>query len=463
MEGRTYVQWIISIAANISLFSYGLLSGWMSPMTKVLQSTGSPTGSPLTDSEITWIASVMCLSAFVSVPIYSYLADKFGRKPTIIACILPQLISWMIKLTCTSTASLIIARTMCGISGCCFTIVPMYVKEISQDSIRGLLGSLLMLFQNIGIFCMYALGFYLSYYTVIWIAITVPIINLLLLVKAPESPAFLVKRGQIEEAAETLSFLRRLDKNNKIIQNEISKMKADELFYKSLPKISFISIFYDKAWRKTAIISGAMMTVANLNGNFAVLTFAAQILSSSGVTFSPDLQSLSFPLVLILGSFASMSCVEKFGRKTLLAASLFLVMTSLAVLASTMYLQQNGWQIHWSLPLLAIIGSIFGNGAGIMPIPYIIMSEMFNFQIRAKLLGAIISYAWFISFIQLLTFSSISKALGIHIMFFIFAGVNLFGGLVTLFFVPETRGKSVDQIEQELRGKHMSTENIVSK
>lgn len=58
-----------------------------------------------------------------------------------------------------------------------------------------------------------------------------------------------------------------------------------------------------------------MMTAAASNGNFAIITYAVQIIRSSGVTFNPDLQTLSFPAVLIFGSFVSMCFVEKFGRK----------------------------------------------------------------------------------------------------------------------------------------------------
>lgn len=102
------------------------------------------------------------------------------------------------KLCTSSFSGLLIARVLCGIpSGGCFNIIPVYVKEISQDNIRGVLGTLLILMQNVGILSMFALGSRLEYHTVLWIAITVPIATVLLMLKAPESPAFLVKKGNI--------------------------------------------------------------------------------------------------------------------------------------------------------------------------------------------------------------------------------------------------------------------------
>lgn len=74
----------------------------------------------------------------------------------------------------------------------------MYVKEISQDNIRGLLGSLMILMQNIGILTMYAMGSYLQYHTVLWIVLGIPALTMVLMLKAPESPAYLVKVGKTD-------------------------------------------------------------------------------------------------------------------------------------------------------------------------------------------------------------------------------------------------------------------------
>lgn len=74
----------------------------------------------------------------------------------------------------------------------------MYVKEISQDNIRGLLGSLMILMQNIGILTMYAMGSYLQYHTVLWIVLGIPVLTMVLMLKAPESPAYLVKVGKTD-------------------------------------------------------------------------------------------------------------------------------------------------------------------------------------------------------------------------------------------------------------------------
>lgn len=110
---------------------------------------------------------------------------------------------WIIKLSSTHTAALIVARVCAGLpAGGCFNLVPMYVKEISQDNIRGILVALAMSFPNIGYLSMYAMGSYLNYYLILWIVLSMSIVSgILFTILAPESPAYLVKRGKIEVSA----------------------------------------------------------------------------------------------------------------------------------------------------------------------------------------------------------------------------------------------------------------------
>lgn len=103
------------------------------------------------------------------------------------------------RIVYSSTTTLIIARAISGFTtGGIFNVIPMYVKEISQDDMRGILGALIVLFQNIGIFIMYIIGAYMDYYKVMYISLTLPVIVGLLMIKAPVSPLFLVKQGKFE-------------------------------------------------------------------------------------------------------------------------------------------------------------------------------------------------------------------------------------------------------------------------
>lgn len=108
-------------------------------------------------------------------------------------------VSWIIRLSYTSPAVLIVARVTAGLAaGGCYNIIPMYVKEISQQDLTGILGTFTILMHTMGIFLMYLIGAYLEYKTVIIIVTVIPIFTIIAMIKAPESPAFLVKQEKID-------------------------------------------------------------------------------------------------------------------------------------------------------------------------------------------------------------------------------------------------------------------------
>ncbi|XP_068625054.1 facilitated trehalose transporter Tret1-like [Battus philenor] len=455
IPGHTRVQWMLALLANSTLILYGFEAGWMSPMTRVLQSDISPVGV-VSDNNISLIASILCMTATISVTLYTNIADMYGRKPAMIIATLFIAGSWITKLSSSSSVGLVVARAFAGVgAGGSFSVVPMYVKEISQDDIRGLLGSLLIMTQNIGVLIMYLMGTYLDFYTILWIMCPLPIVTALLMIKASESPPFLVKKGNIEEAEKTVAFLRGQKVDSEVVQREIDVMKNQELYFQSLPKISLLSIFRNKKWRRIVVLMLMIMTAHGNNGAFAIINYGSSTLASCGVQYSisPELQSLSFPVVMIFGSLVSMGCVERFGRKLLLAGCLLLTSIAMGSLACAMLLQSHGVTTPSWLPVMAMMCTVFGYAAGVSPLPYIMMSEMLNFQIRAKVMGLMVTYAWFMTFIQLSLYKPIVGYFGQHAIFFFFFVVNLLGFLVTLIFLPETKGKSVEEIEASFKKK----------
>ncbi|CAH0760117.1 unnamed protein product [Diatraea saccharalis] len=451
--GHTRLQWIVVMIVSMMMLNYGMETGWLSPMTKILTSDLSPTGSALSSSEFTWVSSITALTAVCVVSLYAYITDAFGRKAGVLAVGIPQLLSWAMKLFATNTTLLIISRAVAGFASAgCFIALPIYVREISQDSIRGAAVALLMLMQNLGCFFMYLIGGYLDYYTILGISLSVSLISTVLMVFAPESPAHLVKKEKFEEAAKTLALLRGVQSDHKSIQLEMNEMKNDEEYYKSLPHLTFVNIFKNKAWRRGLLRIILVNTAQSGSGIFAILTYVWVILSSTGASGDPDLQSLVVPVLLLFGSLVSMVWVQKFGRKVILVSMHTLIAAAMTCLGTYLVLQHNGFSPPDWIPLFAIAASVWAYAAGVLPLFYVIVSEMFHFQVRSKLMGCIVSYSWFVSSIQLLAFIPVSEMFGIYTMFFIYGFINIVGAIAALVLLPETKGKTIEEIEKILSG-----------
>ncbi|XP_047514058.1 facilitated trehalose transporter Tret1-like [Pieris napi] len=462
-SGHTYMQWIVASIVNIATLAYGMEVGWISPMTKILQSESSPMGYPLSDNVISWVASVLCIAGSLGVIFFSYLADKIGRKWAIIALLVPQTMSLTLRLLSPTVRALVIARILAGITGGgCFTVIPMYVKEISQESLTGVLVSQQVLFQNIGILIMYTIGIYLDYYSTLWIISVLPVITLLLLLKAPESPAFLVKQQKIHEAYKVVALLRGLESNDKRVENEVESMQRQDDEFKAMPHLNLLTILKDDAWRKGVIITLIFFTIQSFNGAVAIVTFGVTILQSTGVEFNidPEFQALSFPVIMIIASLLLTVVVEKFGRKILLIGAFTISAVALLSLAIALLLRLYGGSLPNWLPIVSLMTSVAMFYGSITPLTYIVTTEMFVFQIRAKLMGLVCSYCWITFFIPLTIYTPITNMFGAYTSFFIFGIFNVIGLVFTILYIPETKGKSDEEIRTVIVGRRRIDDSI---
>ncbi|XP_011554293.3 facilitated trehalose transporter Tret1 [Plutella xylostella] len=454
LKGSTCSQWLTAILVNGVMFIYGVGAGWGSPMGKVLQGPDTPMDKPITAEELSWCVSIVALTAGFISPFYSMLADKYGRRTALILVSFVQLVAWTMTFFSTTGWHLIVSRAVCGIANAgAYVITPMYIREISEDHIRGSLGSLVSLLQNIGILSMFVMGTYLNYNLTLWIIVPLPLLLMLALFKAPESPSFLAKQGKTKELTATVAYLRGLSKDSAGTQAEVKNLMNGAEYFKSLPDITLYSIVKNRVYRKIIALVVTMLTVQALSGNFAVISYAAIIMAEFKVTINPDLQTMSFPVVMIAGAMVSMTFVERFGRRPLMVTTATTSSLCFVTLGTIMMLQQNGYSVPGWLPGVVIIVSVFSYSSGVAPLPYVVMAESLNFQIRSRVMGYMLCYGWLMSFVQLKTFAPVSMMLGMHSTFFLFAVINIVGAIVSVLFLPETKGKTTEQIEESFRNK----------
>ncbi|XP_063372162.1 facilitated trehalose transporter Tret1-like [Cydia amplana] len=449
-EGTIHKQWIIGAIATTPFLTYGLQNGWISPVIGLLQSDLSPSGRPLTTNEISLVASGVSMAAISTAAVFGYLADGIGRRATLMCLVTPQILCFALKLISAHPACLIVAQLCGGIAaGGSFCVAPTYVKEMAQDSIRGYLASSGILLQSMGMLIMYAMAPYLGYYTLLWIVVWLPVLNLVGMFWIPESPAFLVKKGRVEEAIRVMSWLREVDGNHKMLERDISTLKNEMMTNENLPAESWKSILSDKSSRRALCISFLVMTLLAVGGDYGIMAYASVILQHSGVTFAPEVQALSFPALMTLGSLLSAVTIERLGRKPLIMLGALFTGVPLAIMGTVLVILQGGAHVPQWLPVVSIGVCLFASGQ-MMSLPFIVISEIFSVQMRSKVLGLISTYGWSLAGSQTLLFAIITEHLGMQTIFFAFAAINLLGTIVCAIIMPETKGKTLEQINKEL-------------
>ncbi|XP_013138315.1 PREDICTED: facilitated trehalose transporter Tret1-like [Papilio polytes] len=463
-EGNQINQIICAIFINIPAISYGTTIGWMSPMTLLLQSKDTPTEVPLTDIEISWIASLPYLVCVPANYLVAYVGDRFGRKLSIIFMSTMCAACWILKLSSYNIWAFLVARCLAGIvmAASCVNC-PVYTKEVCDNNIRGALGCMLALFFTTGSLFTYIIGDLFSYRTVLWICLSIPVFHLITFTLMPESPSYLVKIGKEEEAAKALSWLRRRGKNHYTIQNEIEALKKEQKNDIDGDKFLLKAILKDKILFKAFQIALMAALAREVCGAVPVLNFAGGIFAmaseGTGLILSPNQQAMMLGVVQLTGSLLASSVVEKVGRKVLMAGTCLISGLSMFGLASWFLARDYSYFAPAWIPVFTLCLCILCDASGLQPISVVITGEIFSFKYRGSVLATTMAIASLADFLQLLYFKPLASSIGVHYAFYFFSFMCLSSALYTIIVVPETKARDLEDIYDDLRGIKRNEKN----
>ncbi|XP_024885552.1 facilitated trehalose transporter Tret1-like [Temnothorax curvispinosus] len=455
-KGSKLPQFLAGIAASLSVVAAGAAGAWTSPVLPQLLKDGGPLGSPISSEQSSWIGSLASIGAIFGTSVAGYLADRWGRKRTLLSSLVPFIIGWTLVATAHHVAQLYVARFIFGLNlAITFTILPMYCCEIAETSIRGALGSFLALFNATGILYSYIVGPFVSY-VVLWILCAIlPVIFFVCFMMMPESPYFLLSQGRREEAIASLARLR--SKSKAAVQKEADEIQVtlDEAF-KNQARIS--DLFRVKVNLKALIYTCSMISLQQLIGISVVLVYIHNIFIAAGGLVSSEIAPIVVGVVHLLGSMVTPFVVDRSGRKSLLIFSGIGVLISTCALGLYFYLKEVQHaddvieQISW-LPMVALIVYIATYSVGWGPIPWALMGEMFASNIKAKGSSITVFFSEGLSFIMIKFSVNLEEAFnGKYVIFWIFGGFCIIGIFFTVMLLPETKGKTLKQIQDELNG-----------
>ncbi|XP_026499882.1 solute carrier family 2, facilitated glucose transporter member 8-like [Vanessa tameamea] len=451
-------QFFMALMVTIPVLNFGMLMGWQSPMTPILQSEDGPAPEPITDETISWMASVTFFPPIFCGFLVGDLADRWGRKTTTMLTSLMLVISWSITLFSLRPWALIASRAVAGLACAgCYVVTPLYLKEVASDNIRGALGSLFILSQNLGYLVVYIAGDFFSFAAVMWLCTAIPVLHLFVFLAMPETPVFLVKQGKLKEARAALAWLRHTTVDDKNLEEEIQVMEREEEYARTMKKASWKSIVQDKTTFKAFRIAVNVMLSQETCGYLVVLMYAGSIFEqaseSISLKLSPNKQTIVVGVIQLLGSIVASCIVEKTGRKWLLAVTSFATGLSMLALGGWFYITSKSiWLPAW-LPVVAMCLCIFSDAAGYQPVPYVITSELFSFQHRGMVTSFVSSVDALSDFLQTKAYDPLLKLLGIHWVFILFSLVCFIGTLYTVLYVPETKDRTVEEIYAILDGR----------
>nr|QBK50990.1 glucose transporter 1 [Trachinotus ovatus] len=450
--------------AVIGSLQFGYNTGVINAPQKIIEGFINETwaqryNEPITKNSLTaiWSISVSIFSVGGILGSFSVglFVNSLGRKNSMLmANILAFIASALMGFSkmASSWEMLIIGRFVVGLySGLSTGFVPMYVGEVSPTSLRGALGTLHQLGIVLGILIAQVFGMESimgndTLWPLLLGFILIPaVIQCVLLPLCPESPRFLLINKNEENKAKTV--LKKL-RGTTDVSADMQEMKEESRQMMREKKVTIKELIQSPLYRQPLIVAIILQLSQQLSGINAVFYYSTRIFEKAGVE-QPVYATIGAGVVNTAFTVVSLFVVERAGRRSLhllgllgMAGSAILMTIALALL------EQLKWMSYLSIVAIFAFVAFFEIGPG--PIPWFIVAELFSQGPRPSAIALAGLSNWTANFIVGMGFQYVEEACGPYV-FVIFTVLLLLFFIFTYFKVPETKGRTFDEITAGFR------------
>ncbi|XP_054799090.1 probable plastidic glucose transporter 1 isoform X2 [Prosopis cineraria] len=443
-EEKSDLEWFPAfrhvLVASISNFAFGYHIGVMNgPIVSIARELGFEGNSILEGL----VVSIFIAGAFIGSISSGSLVDKLGCCRTFQIDAIPLILGAILSANAHSLDEILWGRFLVGLGiGVNTVLVPIYISEVAPTNYRGALGSLCQIGTCLGIITSLSLGIPSEtdphwWRTILYIASIPGLFVALGMQFAVDSPRWLCKAGRVEDAKTVVRELWGASEVEKAIEDFQSVSKSDGSDLDS----SWSEILEEPHSRGRVKFSG-------ING---VLYFSSLTFQDVGVR-SSALASLFVGLTNFAGALCSLYLIDRQGRLKLLIGSYLGMAISmfLAVYAVSFPLDE---QLSNNLSILGTVMYIFSFAIGAGPVTGIIIPELSSTRKRGKIMGFSFSTHWVCNFVVGLFFLELVEKFGVAPVYASFGAVSLLAAAFANYFVVETKGRSLEEIERSLYPK----------
>ncbi|HZE50201.1 MAG TPA: sugar porter family MFS transporter, partial [Jatrophihabitantaceae bacterium] len=375
------------------------------------------------------------------------IADRIGRRPTVLGTAALFVVGVMLAAFAPSYGVLVGARVIIGLAvGSASMVVPLYIGEVVPPRIRGALVSFNQLAITTGILASYLVDYGLAsrqnWRLMFGLAAIPAILMFAGMLFQHESPHWLVAQGREDEAREVLRQVR--DEGD--IEAEIAEVRDLSARHSGLREL------LNPAVRHVMIIGVALAVFQQITGINTIIYYAPTLLSSAGLGNSAALlANVVNGAVNVLMTIVAIRLLDRTGRRPLLLGGTTGMVVGMLLVALTFAI--GGSHLHGGTAYIAIAGLLLYTGSfaiGLGPVFWLLISEIYPVKIRGQAMSVATMANWGANFVVTVSFLTLLSVIGNAGTFFLFAGLSVVSLAYFQRQVPETKTRSLQDIERDL-------------
>ncbi|HJO92625.1 MAG TPA: sugar porter family MFS transporter [Victivallales bacterium] len=409
----------------------------------------------LTLSQGESFASIMLVGCIVGALCSGWISRGIGRKKTLILAALFFTVFTLFGALTHSVHILFATRFCLGLAvGCASFVVPLYLAEIAPTKMRGAFITMYQLMITIGIFLIFLSNSIISHYLQDWrlmlgVIVIPSIVMLIGVIFIPKSPRWLMLKGKEKDAKNVLESTRESDEEVEFVLTEIKEsIKVDsskkETGWTMLRKPYFLKVLF---------LGIFIMILTQFSGINAIIYYSGNIFKTAGFS-NPSTATVIMGLINVIVTIIAVKYIDRLGRKPIIYFGLTLMTIMLIVIGILFHMQDSGMILSSFTKLSLVVCCLIfvaSFAVSMGPIPWVICAEIFPLEGRDFGITITTAACWLSAAIVVRFSMSIMHYFGNSTMFFIFAACCIINFVMVLFWVPETKGVSLEELELNLK------------
>ena len=393
------------------------------------------------------IVSGVLAGAAVGALIGGRLADLFGRRRLLIATAIIFAGGAILCALAESAAALVAGRIIVGFAiGLSSSGVPVYISEVAPAEARGWQVSLFQLAITVGILLAYLVDYAFAgiqgWRWMFGLAVVPAAIFGIGMLFLPESPRWLARRGRADAARAMLARIRGTTAiDEELLDIEQSATKA--------PESGRLSDLFARSIRPALIVGIGLAIFQQITGINTVIYYAPLMIQSAGISSASGaiLATAGIGAVNVLMTIVSMWLIDRVGRRPLLLVGIAGMAVTLGLLGYVFHASHASAGMAW-VAVASMMAYVASFAISLGPIFWLLISEIYPLKIRNSAEGVAATFNWGANLLVTLTFLTLVEKLGPSTTFWVYGICAVAAGVFSYYFVPETKGRSLEQIEE---------------